>query len=87
MGNAYIGTSGWNYDHWSKGEFYPRDLKPSEWLKVSKCEQNQLNMARGWGEWLVNGGGVNQCSDPVALSLRFVGCEDPAAWLRAWSDV
>jgi len=33
MGKAHIGTSGWNYDHWSKGEFYPTDLKPSEWLR------------------------------------------------------
>lgn len=33
MGKTYIGTSGWNYDHWSKGEFYPEDLKPSEWLR------------------------------------------------------
>ncbi len=28
----YIGTSGWNYNHW-KGMFYPDTLKQSEWLK------------------------------------------------------
>ncbi|PYS05895.1 MAG: DUF72 domain-containing protein [Acidobacteria bacterium] len=33
MGKAYIGTSGWNYKHWSQGVFYPKDLKLSEWLK------------------------------------------------------
>src|SRR5213594_1283558 len=33
MSKAYIGTSGWNYKHWSQGVFYPKDLKPSEWLK------------------------------------------------------
>ncbi len=33
MGKAYIGTSGWNYKHWSQGVSYPKDLKPSEWLK------------------------------------------------------
>ena len=33
MGKAYIGTGGWNYKHWSQGVFYPKDLKPSEWLK------------------------------------------------------
>ncbi len=33
MANAYIGTSGWNYKHWSNGEFYPKDVKPSEWMK------------------------------------------------------
>ena len=31
---VYIGTTGWNYKHWSNGEFYPQDLKPSEWLKL-----------------------------------------------------
>lgn len=33
VARAYIGTSGWNYKHWSNGEFYPRGLKSSEWLK------------------------------------------------------
>lgn len=31
MSDLYIGTSGWNYDHW-KDNFYPKDLKSSEWL-------------------------------------------------------
>lgn len=30
-GRAFIGTSGYSYPHW-KGAFYPKDLKPSEWL-------------------------------------------------------
>jgi uncharacterized protein YecE (DUF72 family) len=29
--NLYIGTSGWNYDHW-KGIFYPEGLPSSKWL-------------------------------------------------------
>lgn len=29
---ALIGTSGWNYRHWSDGAFYPAGLKPAEWL-------------------------------------------------------
>jgi uncharacterized protein YecE (DUF72 family) len=33
MARAYIGTSGWNYKHWSNDEFYPKNLKTSEWLK------------------------------------------------------
>ncbi len=28
----HIGTSGWNYQHWS-GPFYPKDLSQKEWLK------------------------------------------------------
>jgi uncharacterized protein YecE (DUF72 family) len=31
-GKIHIGTSGWNYEHWS-GVFYPPDLKQNEWLK------------------------------------------------------
>jgi uncharacterized protein YecE (DUF72 family) len=30
---AWIGTSGWNYKHWSGGLFYPPGLKPAEWLR------------------------------------------------------
>ena len=33
MANSYIGTSGWNYKHWWNGEFYPKELKPTQWLK------------------------------------------------------
>ncbi len=31
-GNAYIGTSGWQYRHWGNGVFYPTDSKPSDWF-------------------------------------------------------
>lgn len=34
MARAYIGTSGWNYKHWWNGVFYPKELRPSEWLKL-----------------------------------------------------
>ena len=27
-----VGTSGWSYPHWGKGRFYPKGLKPGEWL-------------------------------------------------------
>lgn len=33
MAHIYIGTSGWNYKHWSNDEFYPKGLKASEWLR------------------------------------------------------
>src|SRR5262249_22827572 len=32
MARAFIGTSGWNYKHWSNGEFYPKTLQPADWL-------------------------------------------------------
>ena len=31
MSGIFIGTSGWNYDHW-KGAFYPQDRPKSTWL-------------------------------------------------------
>jgi len=30
-GRLYIGTSGWNYEHW-RGPFYPEDLPQGKWL-------------------------------------------------------
>jgi len=32
-GKCYTGTSGWSYVHWAKGRFYPKGLKPGEWLR------------------------------------------------------
>ena len=29
---VYVGTSGWMYDHWGGGVFYPKDLPRSQWL-------------------------------------------------------
>jgi len=31
-GKVLIGTSGWNYKHWSNGVFYPEGLRPAKWL-------------------------------------------------------
>jgi uncharacterized protein YecE (DUF72 family) len=31
MARFWVGTSGWHYSHW-RGEFYPEDLSPREWL-------------------------------------------------------
>lgn len=34
MRNArcHIGTSGWSYQHWARGRFYPKGLKQGQWL-------------------------------------------------------
>jgi uncharacterized protein YecE (DUF72 family) len=32
MARLFLGTSGWNYPHWSGGVFYPQGFKSSEWL-------------------------------------------------------
>lgn len=31
-GRAYVGTSGWSYDHWRDGVFYPPGLASTKWL-------------------------------------------------------
>src|ERR1044071_5703485 len=31
-GRTFIGTSGWNYRGWANGVFYPKGLKPTDWL-------------------------------------------------------
>jgi uncharacterized protein YecE (DUF72 family) len=31
-GKIFIGTSGWNYAHWSNDQFYPRSCPQREWL-------------------------------------------------------
>ena len=33
MSSIYIGTSGFNYKHWSDGVFYPKDIPQREWLE------------------------------------------------------
>jgi uncharacterized protein YecE (DUF72 family) len=32
MAKAYVGTSGWSYDHWRHGVVYPEGLPPARWL-------------------------------------------------------
>jgi len=32
VGQALIGTSGWNYKHWWNGVFYSKNLRPNTWL-------------------------------------------------------
>ncbi|MFQ5807812.1 MAG: DUF72 domain-containing protein, partial [Phycisphaerae bacterium] len=31
-GQLHVGTSGWSYKHWAGGRFYPKGLKPGDWL-------------------------------------------------------
>ncbi len=33
IARAWVGTSGWNYKHWSNGVFYPEGLKARDWLE------------------------------------------------------
>ena len=31
-GKVWVGTSGWSYAHWAGGVFYPKGLRPTDWL-------------------------------------------------------
>ncbi|KPK41919.1 MAG: hypothetical protein AMJ78_04115 [Omnitrophica WOR_2 bacterium SM23_29] len=48
MGKArvYIGTSGYSYDHWAEGVFYPSDLPKNKWLEhyVKSFKTVELNV-------------------------------------------
>jgi uncharacterized protein YecE (DUF72 family) len=45
-GRFWVGTSGWSYGHW-RGLFYPRALKPSDWLPyyAARLATVELNMS------------------------------------------
>ena len=44
-GRILIGCSGWNYDHWRHGVFYPERLPASEWLRfyAQRFESVEVN--------------------------------------------
>jgi uncharacterized protein YecE (DUF72 family) len=43
MSDIYIGTSGWQYNHWW-GNFYPKDLKKDDWLSYYSGEFNSVEV-------------------------------------------
>lgn len=43
MNKLFVGTSGWNYDHW-KGIFYPDPLRPAEWLQYYAKHFNSVEL-------------------------------------------
>jgi uncharacterized protein YecE (DUF72 family) len=45
-GNLSVGTSGFSYDHWTDGVFYPQGLPRKEWLAyyASQFDSVELNM-------------------------------------------
>jgi uncharacterized protein YecE (DUF72 family) len=44
---CHVGTSGWSYRHWSNGRFYPRGLRPGEWLPflAQRMDTVEVNMS------------------------------------------
>jgi len=44
MGRLYIGTSGWNYNHWADGVFYPEGLPQRRWLEFYSKEFNCVEL-------------------------------------------
>lgn len=39
----FMGTSGWHYNHW-KGDFYPREIPPRDWLHYYAREFNSVEI-------------------------------------------
>jgi uncharacterized protein YecE (DUF72 family) len=35
--HGLVGTSGWNYEHWSGGVFYPAGMKRPDWFRHYCC--------------------------------------------------
>lgn len=42
--NLFIGTSGWSYDHWGRGVFYPKELSQSDRLKFYSEQFNTVEI-------------------------------------------
>ena len=42
-GEIFIGTSGWNYDHW-KGTFYPESTKKKEWFSYYQSQLSTVEI-------------------------------------------
>lgn len=43
-GKCYIGTSGWSYNHWTSGRFYPKGLKQADWLRFLSEQFNTVEV-------------------------------------------
>ena len=44
MSKVFIGTSGWNYNHWRNGVFYPQGLASSKWLEYYARHFNSVEL-------------------------------------------
>lgn len=44
MAQAFIGTSGYNYKHWSDGVFYPSGLQQSRWLEFYSSQFSTVEL-------------------------------------------
>ena len=44
MTSFYIGTSGYNYNHWRRGVFYPNELRPQEFLSYYQRHFNCVEL-------------------------------------------
>lgn len=72
-GNIGVGTSGWVYDDWL-GRFYPKDSRPSEWLRHYAAEFDtvevnasfyRLPQARTFAAW------AEQVPDDFTFAVKF----------------
>jgi uncharacterized protein YecE (DUF72 family) len=48
--SVYVGTSGWNYDHWD-GRFYPEDIPKKRWFEFYSQEFSTVEVNYSYYRW------------------------------------
>ena len=90
MGAVYhVGTSGWHYEEWGRGHFYPKDLPTDRWLPFyarhfDTVEVNNTfyrlpkeEVARGWGRQTPEGFLLTlKASRRITHQQRLRDCEE-----------
>jgi uncharacterized protein YecE (DUF72 family) len=51
MARAYVGTSGWSYDHWRNGVFYPERLPATKWLAFLADRFDTVELNASFYRW------------------------------------
>ena len=51
MARAYVGTSGWSYDHWRNGVFYPERLPSGKWLAFLADRFDTVELNASFYRW------------------------------------
>ena len=67
-GRIWVGTGGWNYDHWS-GRFYPRGLKQTQWLGFYDRQFNTVEITHA--SLMMVPSVLNNWIEQVGMGFRF----------------
>jgi uncharacterized protein YecE (DUF72 family) len=70
MARAYVGTSGWSYDHWRHGVVYPEGLPANQWLAWLSQEFDSVELNNSFYR-TPKRESVQRWSDTVPPGFRF----------------